>query len=63
MINEEEKFKAYRQIMRKGINLLTDYPKVRDCAKRYFKVDVSVGDYLFIMANYMKLREKYIDER
>lgn len=62
MLNEKEKFKAFLQIRREGINLLTDYPKVRDCAKRYFKVDISTEEYLFIIANYQKLREKYKDD-
>lgn len=60
MIYEERKFITYERIRRRGLYNMLDYPKVIAYAKRYFKIDMSKKDYLFIIENYSDLSSRYL---
>jgi len=60
MINEEERFRVYEKIRRKGLYNMLDYKRVLPYAKRYFKIDISKEEYIELVENYSDLKARYL---
>ena len=60
MINEKRKFLAYEKARIRGLYNMLDWLHVSRYIAKYYKIGITKDEYLFIIENYSRLKEKYL---